>query len=316
MAQHARTTQLLGVDFLPLGRAPASIGAQPQSPDEKQEREAARERSPGYVEAKPDGAVSVVGEPDVREEIRRGSDSPGDGALVSPVSIMDLRAAYEHLRDPAARLEALRKKYEHDAPHRHFNTGFKSIVFGEGAPDADLMFVGEAPGEQEDLTGRPFVGRAGQLLEKMIVAMGLGRETVYLCNVLKTRPPGNATPTQREAALCAPYLHEQIRIISPKVIVALGLAASHLLLGTTSPMRSLRGRWHQFPPGSGVFAPEGGLKGAEAGGQSGDDGGLTVVRVMPTYHPAYLLRSYTEENRRDVWSDLKQVMDVLGSNPQ
>ena len=176
-----------------------------------------------------------------------------------------------------------------------------SIVFGEGSATADLMFVGEAPGEQEDITGRPFVGRAGQLLEKMIVAMGFSRETVYICNVLKTRPPNNATPTSDEARLCAPYLLEQIRIIQPKVIVTLGLPASHLLLDSTSPMRSMRGRWHPFPPPAspgGIIADQ-------------DLGALPQVEVMPTYHPAYLLRSYTEDNRRKVWFDLQMVMEKL-----
>lgn len=297
LAQHAKTTQLLGVDFLPLGAAP-----------QRAESPAPPQRGEGFVEAKPDNEVSVVGEPDVRDEVRRGRDEPleaygGKPGGAVPVSCDDLRAAYEHLGDAGVRLEALRARYEQDAPHRHFNTGFNMIVFGEGSPEADLMFVGEAPGEQEDLTGRPFVGRAGQLLEKMIVAMGYSRETVYICNVLKTRPPGNATPTNAEAALCAPYLMEQIRIVRPRAIVTLGLPASHLLLGTTSPMRSLRGQWHDFPPREGVFAGPG----SES---------LPPASVMPTYHPAYLLRSYTEDNRRKVWSDLKQVMELLGDHPQ
>ncbi len=291
LAQHARTTQLLGVDFLPLG-APPSPPSRPESP-------ASFQRGGGDIEAKPDNAVSVVGEPDVRQEVRHGRDEPNAAGGAAPVSCEELRAAYEHLSDAGERLAALRARYEQDAPHRHFNTEFNMIVFGEGDPQADLMFVGEAPGEQEDLTGRPFVGRAGQLLGKMIEAMGYQRETVYICNVLKTRPPGNATPTSAEAALCAPYLMEQVRIVRPRVIVALGLPASHLLLGTTSPMRSLRGNWHDFPPREGVFSGPGGAD-------------LPRARVMPTYHPAYLLRSYTEDNRRKVWSDLKQVMDLLG----
>lgn len=199
------------------------------------------------------------------------------------------------------RLDALRARYEHDAPHQSFNTSFTNIVFGEGDPCARLMLIGEAPGAEEDRTGRPFVGRSGQLLEKMLVAMGLSREGVYIANVLKTRPPGNATPTSDEAALCAPYLFGQIAIIQPEAIVTLGLPAARLLLGTSESMGRLRGRWHELTIPARLdpqLVPE-----AAAG---------RVIPVMPTYHPAYLLRSYTTENRQKVWSDLQQVIDRLG----
>lgn len=199
-----------------------------------------------------------------------------------------------------ALLEALRARYEADAPHRHFVTDHHSIVFGEGSPGARLMFVGEAPGAEEDKTGRPFVGRAGQLLDKMIVAMGLTRESVYICNVLKTRPPNNATPTLEEARLCAPYLYGQIGIIRPAAIVTLGLPASRLLLDSGEAMGKLRGRRHEFEiPGG--FDP--GIVPAEAVGER--------ISVFPTYHPAYILRSYTAENRAKVWSDLQLAMKVL-----
>ena len=223
-----------------------------------------------------------------------------------------VRSAYTPIERPAgdlaperaqALLDEVRARYERDAPHQHFHTSFNNIVFGEGDPCARLVFVGEAPGENEDQTGRPFVGRAGQLLDKMIVAMGLARDRVYIANVLKTRPPGNATPTSEEAELCAPYLLDQIRVVAPSVIVTLGLPASRLLLGTSGSMRDLRGRFHPFPPEASSL----GL--APVFGAAGD---LPEIVVMPTYHPAYLLRSYTPENRKKVWSDLKQVMDRLG----
>ena len=271
IAQHAKTAQLMGVDFLPLGDVPSAL----------------IQAAPAPKPAEPVRSAGPAVQP-VSPSIE-SADQPG----VSPISADDLRTSYEHLGDPQARLDALRGKYEADAPHQHLNTGFTNIVFGEGSPVAELMFIGEAPGEQEDLTGRPFVGRAGQLLEKMIQAMGFSRETVYITNVLKTRPPGNATPTSQEAALCEPYLMEQIRIIEPKVIVTLGLPATQLLLKVSSPMRSMRGRWHALPA-------------------KGIAEGMPSVEIMPTYHPAYLLRSYTEENRRKVWSDLTQVMDKLG----
>ncbi|MDX2146399.1 MAG: uracil-DNA glycosylase [Planctomycetota bacterium] len=186
-------------------------------------------------------------------------------------------------------LLAIRERYERDAPHQHFVTDHHTIVFGEGDPLARLMFVGEAPGEEEDRTGRPFVGRAGQLLDKMIVAMGLRREDVYITNVLKTRPPNNATPTLEEAQLCSPYLFDQIAAVQPEAIVTLGLPATRLLLSTSEAMARLRGRWSTFTDPAG-----------------------REVAVMPTYHPAFLLRQYTPENRQKVWSDLQMVMDRLG----
>ena len=189
----------------------------------------------------------------------------------------------------ADRLDALRARYEQDAPHAPFISDFTSIVFHDGDPDARLMFVGEAPGADEDQAGIPFVGRAGQLLNKMIEAMGLSRKSVYIANVLKVRPPNNATPTPDEIEASRPYLIEQIEIVRPEVIVALGLPASKCLLGVSDTMASLRARFHDLELPSGL-----------------------VIPVMPTYHPAYLLRSYTAENRGKVWSDLQQVIDRLG----
>jgi uracil-DNA glycosylase len=157
-------------------------------------------------------------------------------------------------------------------------------VFGEGAADAQLFFIGEGPGETEDQTGRPFVGRAGQLLEKMIIAMGLSRQQVFIGNVVKCRPPGNRTPQADEVAACTPYLVRQIEIIRPKVIVTLGLPATQYMLQTDKPMRALRGSWQEW----------------------------RGIQLMPTYHPSYVLRSYTPEVRGAVWSDLQKVMDALG----
>ncbi|MEM9166835.1 MAG: uracil-DNA glycosylase [Planctomycetota bacterium] len=189
----------------------------------------------------------------------------------------------------AARLDALRERYEADAPHAPFITEFTKIVFGDGDPDARIMFVGEAPGADEDKAGIPFVGRAGQLLNKMIGAMGLSRETVYIANVLKVRPPNNATPTPDEIEASRPYLLEQIDTVEPEVLVALGLPAAKCLLGVNDSMARLRARFHAFETPAGRSIP-----------------------VMPTYHPAYLLRAYTAENRGKVWSDLQQVMERIG----
>jgi DNA polymerase len=157
----------------------------------------------------------------------------------------------------------------------------KKIVFGVGAEDAPLMFVGEAPGEQEDKRGEPFVGPAGELLDKMIEAMGWSRQSVYIANTVKCRPPGNRNPQPDELEQCMPFLRAQIQAIAPRIIVALGRPAANNLLGTDSPISALRGKFH-------------------------DRHG---VKVMPTFHPAYLLRE--PDRKRDTWSDLKLVIAEL-----
>ncbi|MCL2700138.1 MAG: uracil-DNA glycosylase [Phycisphaerae bacterium] len=166
-----------------------------------------------------------------------------------------------------------------------------NLVFGEGDPNAELVFVGEAPGADEDASGRPFVGRAGQKLTDMIAAMGLRRDQVYICNVLKCRPPGNRTPQPAEVVQCWPFLVRQLAVIRPKVIVTLGNPATQTLLNTSIGITKLRGQWQSLPD----IAP-----------------GLGGTPVMPTFHPSYILRSYTPEVRGMVWSDLKQVMERLG----
>lgn len=203
--------------------------------------------------------------------------------------------AVEYPDSPQSKaLEKVRERYLADAPHKAFGYSFNKLVFGEGDPQARLMFIGEAPGADEDRTGRPFVGRAGALLNKMIGAMGLRRQDVYIANVLKCRPPNNATPTHEERAASAPYLFDQIAAIKPEVIVTLGLPASQVVLASDQSMGRLRSVWAEFHHPDQKRFP-----------------GLTVP-VMPTYHPAYLLRAYTPENRNMVWADLKKAMDKLG----
>ncbi|HQI35364.1 MAG TPA: uracil-DNA glycosylase [Syntrophales bacterium] len=159
--------------------------------------------------------------------------------------------------------------------------GRKNIVFGEGNPRASLVFVGEAPGADEDAQGRPFVGRAGQLLTKIIEAMKMKRQEVYICNILKCRPPGNRNPAPGEIAACEPFLLRQLEAISPRAICALGTFAAQTLLKTDAPISILRGRWHRYHD----------------------------IPLMPTYHPAYLLRNPVP--KRQVWEDVQQIMNYL-----
>jgi DNA polymerase len=164
-------------------------------------------------------------------------------------------------------------------------------VFGQGDAAARLVFVGEAPGFEEDKQGVAFIGRAGQLLTRIVAAMGLTREQVYICNVLKCRPPGNRDPSADEILACSPYLAEQIEIIQPEVMVALGSLAAKTLLNTAQSIGRLRGRFHEYYP-----------SGIQEMGPS--------VPVMPTYHPAYLLRNPAEKAK--TWQDMQMVMDLLG----
>lgn len=169
-----------------------------------------------------------------------------------------------------------------DCKRCELSKGRLNIVFGLGNPKAQLMFVGEAPGADEDKTGEPFVGRAGQLLTKMIEAMGLTRADIFIANIIKCRPPGNRPPEPTEIAQCMPFLKKQIEAVKPKVIVCLGKFASQTLLQTEIPITKLRGEFQNY----------------------GD------IQIMPTYHPAFLLRN--PAMKKPVWDDLQKVMGVLG----
>jgi uracil-DNA glycosylase len=168
------------------------------------------------------------------------------------------------------------------------SSGRKTIVIGEGNPRARLVFVGEGPGEQEDVQGRPFVGKAGQLLDRMIEAMGLKRSDVFILNVVKCRPPGNRNPEPDEIESCGPFLYRQLDAIRPEVIVALGKFAAQTLLKTEERISSLRGRFHGIPR----------------------SGQISGAKLMPTFHPAYLLRN--PASKREAWDDLKKVAQELG----
>jgi DNA polymerase len=172
--------------------------------------------------------------------------------------------------------------------------GRKQIVFGTGDPHAELMFIGEGPGADEDAQGLPFVGRAGQLLNNMIAAMGLKREQVYIANIVKCRPPGNRTPERDECDTCSPFLMRQIQVIRPKVIVALGATAAKNLLGVNDSMASMRGRFYDFSPPRTLTGT----------------GEPFECKLAVTYHPAFLLRD--PRQKKEAWKDLQMVMRSLG----
>jgi uracil-DNA glycosylase family 4 len=188
-------------------------------------------------------------------------------------------------------LRQLEEGYVRGCTQCGLHTGRKQVVFGEGCARPSVVFVGEGPGAEEDLQGRPFVGRAGQLLTRMIAAMTLTRDQVYICNIVKCRPPGNRTPTDQEVDACWPYLCRQLAILRPPVIVALGRPATQMLLQTKMPISRLRGEFQDFPPPEWAHL------------------GLPPTKLMPTFHPAYLLRSPGEKAK--AWEDLKQVMRFL-----
>jgi uracil-DNA glycosylase family 4 len=196
--------------------------------------------------------------------------------------------------DPAQALKIVREDLGDCIRCVLHKQGRKQIVFGVGNPRSELMFIGEAPGADEDQQGEPFVGRAGQLLNNMIKAMGLRREDVYIANIIKCRPPGNRTPERDECETCSPFLMRQIAAIKPKVIVALGAVAARTLLAIKAPMSDLRGRWYEFKPA----------------GVRSNDPAWSSAKLAVTYHPAFLLRD--PRQKKEAWKDLQMVMTELG----
>ncbi len=240
-----------------------------------------REIVPGSrVVNEPAVPTTVKPQPEQREEM------PSNRAALA-VSIVeeDLFAAPKPeggVADPVQALRLIREDLGDCTRCRLHKQGRKQIVFGVGNPNAELMFIGEAPGADEDQQGEPFVGRAGQLLNNMIKAMGLRREDVYIANIIKCRPPGNRTPERDECDTCSPFLMRQIAAIQPKVIVALGAVAAKTLLAINAPMAELRGRWYDF----------------------------RGTKLAVTYHPAFLLRD--PRQKKETWKDLQIVMKELG----
>jgi uracil-DNA glycosylase family 4 len=236
-------------------------------------------------------------QPELREEM-----SPRKSAVVAKPADSNIFEVLtpkpeQGVTDPVAALKLIREDLGDCTRCKLHQQGRKQIVFGVGNPRAELMFVGEGPGADEDARGEPFVGRAGQLLNNMIRAMGLRREEVYIANVVKCRPPGNRTPERDECDTCSPFLMRQIAAIKPKVIVALGAVSAKNLLAINAAMSELRGRFYDFMPA-----------GARSSDPSWDGAKLAV-----TYHPAFLLRDPRQKG--EAWKDLQMVMKYLGLKP-
>jgi DNA polymerase len=235
--------------------------------------------------------------PELREEM--AARKPAVVAKVAEEDIFETLTPKPELgvADPIAALKLIREDLGDCTRCKLHKQGRKQIVFGVGNPRADLMFVGEGPGADEDAQGEPFVGRAGQLLNNMIKAMGIRREDVYIANVVKCRPPGNRTPERDETETCSPFLMRQIAVIKPKVVVALGAVAAKNLLAMNASMSELRGRFYDFMP---------------AGARSSDPS-WQGTKLAVTYHPAFLLRDPRQKG--EAWKDLQMVMKFLGLEP-
>ncbi|MEM9020246.1 MAG: uracil-DNA glycosylase [Planctomycetota bacterium] len=266
LKQHVTTDLLLGVEAVP---SPPLSTAQ-------------ADESPSYAD-KP--LASDLGRraptlPPPRESAARPQPAAAAPARLDAVPIQtDLDTDQKH-----EQLAALADQFDRDQAVQKTRPANTCLVWADGSPASAIMFIGEGPGEQEDKQGLPFVGPAGELLNKMITAMGLDRQEVYIANVVKYRPPGNRTPNPEEVAAQGPYLAKQVAIVNPQAIVALGGAAAKFALQTQTGITRLRGNWAHFthtnPP----------------------------IPLMPTFHPAYLLRSYTPDNRKKVWADLQAVL--------
>lgn len=237
----------------------------------------------------------VLSQIELREEM-----SPRKAAVVAKNEeevVQVIARPEQSVSDPIAALKLIREDLGDCTRCKLHKQGRKQIVFGVGNPHADLMFVGEGPGADEDAQGEPFVGRAGQLLNNMIKAMGLRREEVYIANVVKCRPPGNRTPERDECETCSPFLMRQIAVIKPKVIVSLGAVSAKNLLAINAPMSELRGRFYDFMPS----------------GARSSDPSWQGCKLAVTYHPAFLLRDPRQKG--EAWKDLQMVMKYLELKP-
>jgi uracil-DNA glycosylase family 4 len=271
---YLRGEEAMGLSSLPIKvTAPAAMAAKPQAamPQRTTQSTPPPSRLAPPTAFKPAASVPLPVTP--RDHALSVADT--DAPFTSPVLSRD---------EKIKALAELNEKQVRACARCRLHETRTQTVFGEGDVDASIFFIGEGPGENEDLTGRPFVGKAGGKLDEMIGAMGLGREQVFIANIVKCRPPENRVPAPDEVAACTPYLLRQLEIVRPKVIVTLGLPATKYMLKLNLAMSKMRGQWHSW----------------------------RGIKLMPTYHPSYILRNYTTETRAAVWSDLRMVMKELG----
>jgi DNA polymerase len=256
-------------------------------------------RQPVSNRADEDAIIISTDQPELGEEM-----SPRKAAAVAVPVVEEnifetiVLKPEQSVSDPVKALKIIREDLGDCTRCVLHKQGRKQIVFGVGNPSAELMFVGEGPGADEDAQGEPFVGRAGQLLNNMIKAMGITREQVYIANIVKCRPPGNRTPERDECATCSPFLMRQIAVVKPKVIVALGAVAAKTLLAMSASMMQLRGRFYDFRPA--------GIRSNDRSNDPNWDG----CKLAVTYHPAFLLRDPRQKG--EAWKDLQMVMKELG----
>jgi uracil-DNA glycosylase family 4 len=296
--QQLRDLKAQGVRFVPvsseglaaLNVAPRAI-SRPAVPIQPAPvaAEVTRRTAPAPIAQPTPAALSTAPEISSPSPLRSGGEGRGKVVLRAQEETV---SSLTSVTDPAkaAAFAELRQRVMACVKCAHLASSRKNVVFGVGSIDAQLMFVGEAPGADEDAQGEPFVGKAGQLLTKIIQTMGLQRDDVYIANILKCRPDtpgqsaGNRKPTPEEMQTCIPYLHEQIDLIRPKVLVALGATAVEGLLGKTVGITKLRGTWHTY----------------------------RGIPLMPTFHPSYLLHNQVLAEKRRVWEDMLQAMEKLG----
>lgn len=250
--------------------------------------------TPGAMDQPPEPSAL---QPETREEMpARKSAVVAKGADTGLLQALTPNPEYG-VADPAAALQLIREDLGDCTRCRLHQQGRKQIVFGVGDPRAELMFVGEGPGADEDAQGEPFVGRSGQLLNNMIKAMGLRREDVHIANIVKCRPPNNRQPERDECETCSPFLMRQITVVKPKVVVALGATAAKGLLAINAPMTELRGKFYDFLPA----------------GARNTDPSWPGTKLAVTYHPAFLLRDPRQKG--EAWKDVQMVMKYLGIEP-
>lgn len=278
-----RSERAFGLSAVPRSFQENESGGEVSREDFSAQREDEASEAPQHSD--PDSITRPQSRADLFAQAAKPNEMAPRGGLTLPTSVEPFAADSLSTEEKKQRLTALDQNEIRGCKKCRLCESRSNTVFGEGDVDAKIVFIGEGPGENEDLQGRPFVGRAGEMLNKWIAGMGLRREDVFIVNIVKCRPPGNREPAPDEVATCTPYLQRQLEIIRPKVIVTLGLPSlKYMMSDPKLAMGRSRGTWREW----------------------------RGIKLMPTFHPAYILRNYTAETRAAVWSDLKMVLAELG----